>query len=300
MLLELAVGDAYGAGFEYAPDLVARQNDLSHYVQHPRHAIHPGQYTDDTQMSLAVAEAILSGQPWTPQLLADHFVAAFKRDPREGYARGFQTFLSHVQSGTQFLAEIRADSDKSGAAMRACPVGIFPSVAEVLDKGSLQAKLTHNTADGIAAANAAALMTHYFLYDLGPKSKVGSFLDTWIPGYAWSAPWRGEVKSKGWMSVRAALTAVVRNDRLSQMLRDCVNFTGDVDTVAAIALGAGACSKEVERDLPPHLVDTLERGVYGRIYIETLDRQLLVLAEQYRQAKGAGGLNALGPGSGGE
>jgi ADP-ribosyl-[dinitrogen reductase] hydrolase len=38
MLLELAIGDAYGAGFEYvSPDFVERYNDLSSYVQHPRH-----------------------------------------------------------------------------------------------------------------------------------------------------------------------------------------------------------------------------------------------------------------------
>ena len=34
-------------------------NDLSGYVQHPRHrGVWPGRYTDDTQMSLAVAEAL--------------------------------------------------------------------------------------------------------------------------------------------------------------------------------------------------------------------------------------------------
>ena len=90
MLVELAVGDAYGAGFEYASDALVRdRNDLSWYVQHPRHGIRPGAYTDDTQMSIAVAEAILSGERWTPALLARHFVTAFKRDRREGYARGF-------------------------------------------------------------------------------------------------------------------------------------------------------------------------------------------------------------------
>jgi len=38
MLLELAIGDAYGAGFEYVDaEMIRRQNDLSGYVQHPRH-----------------------------------------------------------------------------------------------------------------------------------------------------------------------------------------------------------------------------------------------------------------------
>jgi len=282
VLLELAVGDAYGAGFEYAPELIGRCNDLSRYVQHPRHAIRPGWYTDDTQMSLAIAETIVAGHPWTPQVLADAFVRAFKRDPREGYAGGFYTFLTQVRDGTEFLAQIRPDSDKSGAAMRACPLGVFPTIAEVREKSTIQAKITHDTPDGIAPAQAAALMAHYFLYDRGPKATLGQFLDTYVPGYSWSEPWVGKVKSKGWMSVRAAVTAVIRNERLSTLLRDCIAFSGDVDTVATIALGAAAGSREVEQDLPEHLIATLEQGPFGQAYLRALDEQLLACVACFR------------------
>lgn len=41
MLLELAVGDAYGAGFEYADEMIAKHNSLARYVKHPRHHIAP-------------------------------------------------------------------------------------------------------------------------------------------------------------------------------------------------------------------------------------------------------------------
>src|SRR5947208_3168886 len=100
MLVELAIGDACGAGFEYAADRIVReQNNLSAYIQHPRHGIKPGCYTDDTQMSIAVAEAIVSDEPWTPENLAQRFVAAFKRDPREGYAGSFYGFLQEVKDG---------------------------------------------------------------------------------------------------------------------------------------------------------------------------------------------------------
>jgi hypothetical protein len=71
VLIELAVGDAYGAGFEYVDQSAVRTgNDLSRYVAHPRHQIAPGSYTDDTQMSLAVAEAIVDHLEWTPEVLA--------------------------------------------------------------------------------------------------------------------------------------------------------------------------------------------------------------------------------------
>ena len=60
MLVELAIGDAYGAGFEYAsPQIVYSNNNLRAYIPHPKHPIIPGHYTDDTQMSIAIAEAII-------------------------------------------------------------------------------------------------------------------------------------------------------------------------------------------------------------------------------------------------
>ncbi|HLZ60189.1 MAG TPA: ADP-ribosylglycohydrolase family protein [Ktedonosporobacter sp.] len=278
MLLELAIGDAYGAGFEYVDmEMIERHNNLSRYVKHPSHHIKPGAYTDDTQMSLAVVEAMLSGKPWTAELLAQKFVDVFKRDPREGYAGGFYSFLQRVQNGQQFLREIRPDSDKSGAAMRAAPIGIYPTIQQVIELCSLQAAITHNTPDGINAAVAASLMTHYFVYDLGPKRELGSFLEWHVPGQ-WAKPWRGKVGSRGWMSVRAAITAVVNNRRMSDLLKACIQFSGDVDTVATIALAAGSCSSEIAQDLPVHLLATLENGAYGRDYIMRLDAQLLQMA----------------------
>jgi ADP-ribosylglycohydrolase len=275
MLVELAIGDAYGAGFEYASDpLVREHNDLSAYIQHQRHQIKPGCYTDDTQMSIAVAEAIVSGEPWTPALLAHHFVTAFKRDPREGYAGGFYQFLQEVRDGREFLKRIRPTSDKSGAAMRACPIGVFPSTGAVIERARVQAKLTHDTPTGTNAAVAAALMTHYLLYRLGPKAKLGEFLASLVPG-PWQGRWQGKVGSKGTMSVHAAVTAMVSCDRLSDLLKACIAYTGDVDTVAAIALGAASCSEEMEHDLPAHLVEGLENGPFGRGFLRDLDLRLM-------------------------
>lgn len=278
MLIELAVGDAYGAGFEYAPaEWVREHNDLSAYVRHPRHGIKPGCYTDDTQMSIAVAEAVVSGASWTPQLLAEQIVRAYWRDPREGYSRQFHAFLQTVTSGTEFLSRIRPHSERSGAAMRAGPVGVYRNTREVIERTRLQAALTHNTEGGIHAAVAAALMSHYFIHDLGLKYELPAFLNRHVPG-DWHLPWRGKVGSRGMMSVRAAVTAVIEHDSMRALLKACMAYTGDVDTVAAIALATGAHSREIRQDLPVHLIAGLEDGPYGRRYLEALDRRLLALA----------------------
>jgi ADP-ribosylglycohydrolase len=230
-------------------------------------------------MSLAVAEAILSGERWTPALLARHFVAAFRRDRREGYASRFYQFLTEVHDADEFLACIRPDSDKSGAAMRACPVGVFPSVGTVIERAKVQAAVTHDTPDGTNAAVAVALMTHYFLYRLGPKADVGRFLAAHVPG-PWEGRWAGKVGAKGMMSAHAAVTAVRDSGRMSDLLKACVAYTGDVDTVAAVALGAASCCDEVEQDLPEHLVLGLEDGPYGLRHLRELDARLLSLVRR--------------------
>ncbi len=285
MLIELAIGDAYGAGFEYAADRIVREkNDLTAYIQHPRHGIRPGCYTDDTQMSVAIAEAIVTDDPWTAEALAQRFVTAFRRDPREGYAGGFYAFLQEVRDGADFVACIRPESDKSGAAMRAGPIGVYRPMAEVIHRSTIQAAITHNTSDGIKAAVAAALMTHYFLYRLGPKSDLGAFLASHVPG-PWTNPWRGKVGAQGLMSVHAAASALMANDTMSSLLRACVALTGDVDTVAAIALAAGACSEEVAQDLPDHLISGLENGPFGRDFLRELDKRLMERVAEGKAAR---------------
>lgn len=276
MLVELAIGDAYGAGFEYAdPAFVTRHNTLSGYVRHPRHhGIGPGSYTDDTQLTLALAELRVSGAAWTPESVAQAFVTAFHRDPREGYARGFQAFLGTVHTGAEFLARIRPHSDKSGAAMRASPAGLLPTVADVLHHTDVQAKVTHDTPDGLASARAAALAVHYCHHDLGPVARIGPWIAERLGSQVWARPWQGEVGSKGVMSVRAALTALAAGGSLSSILRTCVAFTGDVDTVATVALAAASRSAEITADLPPVLVEGLENGPYGRDHLARVDARL--------------------------
>jgi ADP-ribosylglycohydrolase len=229
-------------------------------------------YTDDTQMSLAVAEALLQTSQPTELNWAQHFVDAFQRDRREGYAQRFHDFLLTVKDGSDFLARIKPKSDKSGAAMRALPVGFLPSAERVLQTAADQARVTHNTPGGIRSAQAVALSAHYLLHKVGAKQGLPSYLSQAL-GDGWFS-WQGSVGHAGMESARAALTSFARYDSMQAMLKDCVNWTGDVDTVAALAMGLAACSSEVHRDLPEVLHRNLENGPYGSLYLQKLDTTL--------------------------
>jgi ADP-ribosylglycohydrolase len=143
----------------------------------------------------------------------------------------------------------------------------------------VQARITHNTLAGVEAAQAAALAVHYCHFRLGPVADVTRWIDSRLltAGGAggWTEPWEGKVGSKGWMSVRAALTALTASRSLTELLRACVAFTGDTDTVATIAVAAASRSGEYAQDLPDALVYGLEDGEYGRRYLSGLDDELL-------------------------
>lgn len=278
MLLHGAIGDAYGAGFEFAGmEKVRRYNTLSRYEQHPVFPEIQGKYTDDTQMAIALAELLISGAAWTAENIADKFVECFKRDPRRGYAKRFHQFLTEIKDGAELLEKIHPKSERNGAAMRAYPLGFLKDELEIKEKCAVQAAVTHQTKKAIIAAEAIALSCHYFLYKKGSKEDLLLYLSD-IQKYKWVANWKGEVHVDGIESVEAVLTVLKNEDTLSGMLKESVNFGGDVDTVASLTLAIGSVAQSVENDLPKWLYTDLENGEYGRDYLRGLDEQLLTHA----------------------
>lgn len=286
MLVEIGIGDAYGAGFEMAKPsrLLEIKNDLKTYYQHNLPGfLPPGSYTDDTQMSIGIAEYMLDTDHWTEHLsldIANKWVEVYKRDPRNGYSRKFQAILDEISNGKELLEKIVPNSNKCGAAMRSCPIGYLPRVYNVLTFSRIQAKITHDTPEGIASSQIIAMASHYFIYDKGPKKDLLRFLEV-VGNYNlffenrtdfW--PLNQYCTSDAIPCVKAAISAVVRNSSLSECLKECIDYKGDVDSVAAMAVGIASCSKEVVNDLPKNLYDGLENGFYGLDYLKNLDNQL--------------------------
>lgn len=279
MLLALAIGDAYGAGFEFAErEKIEQHNNLLQYQQHGL-GINPGCYTDDTQMSLAIAELLIEQQPWTPLNIANKFVACYQRDRRLGYSSGFQHLLDNIQDGADLLAQIHPDSERNGAAMRAAPIGIISEIAPLLAFAKMQAQITHNTPIAIASAQAIALAAHYFIYQLGHKTKLTAFVSH-HSAMVWDDNWQDEVPCSAWETVNAVLTLLSHCNSATQILRQGVDFGGDVDTVTAVALAIASQSEQYQQDLPAFLIRDLEHGAYGVDYLQQLSAQLMALKHQ--------------------
>ena len=279
MLVEMGIADSYGAGREYAGvEFTRKSNDLRTYRPHHKWVeLIPGNYTDDTQMAIALAELMLEHKDnlsgITQLAWANKVVAVFKRDPHAGYAGGFYKLLQEVGDGAELLARITPHSHKNGGAMRAAPAGLLDDPKDVRDFAMWQASLTHATHEGMQAAAASALLVHGCRTGV-ERHLLDVYLVGLLPGHQWGVPWEGRVGAPGFEAVHAALTAIMKGNTLSNVLWECVNFTGDVDTVAAIAVAAASMHPEIPNNLHPDLYKGFETGPYGHKYLLDLDQRL--------------------------
>jgi ADP-ribosylglycohydrolase len=166
-------------------------------------------------------------------------------------------------------------SIKNGAAMRAYPIGVFDDALDVMEYAGIQAELTHNTMEGILSSEAVALMSHYTLYNKGRLKHIHQYLED-IQGINWDNNWGWEIECDGMQTVDAIVTLINSSpEKMSDILLDSVNFGGDVDTVASVALAIASNSDEVENDLPKILYKDIEKGRFGIDYIKKIDRKLM-------------------------
>lgn len=282
LLVRIGIADAYGAGAEYLK--FPRDNQLlgdilkfERYYPHPTHQMASAAWTDDTEMSVANARVLIEHDyPFTPLQFADAYVREFKEGgQRNGYAQGFQHFLKSVMSGTDFLARIRNDSDKNGAAMRAMPIGALPAIETVLETATVQACVTHNSPAGRFSARAVAAMAWLTLHTDTPLRELSHecasllYNESDAEDYQFEAalttPWDGSpVKTRGATPVSIttvhAVSFVLRCEpTLMGMLRRIISWGGDTDSVAAIAWGIAAPRFAAE-ELPSFMLADLEGG----------------------------------------
>ena len=172
--------------------------------------------------------------------------------------------------------------------MRSCPIGVYPDEWHVVELARKQASLTHNASHGQVSSATIALACHYFLYGLGPKKDLVHYLNN----HSYTAglfdndddlwPLGQRVSSEAFPCVKSAISAVVRNDSMAECLKECIDYTGDVDSIAAMAMGIASCA-ELVNDLPKNLYNGLENGEYGLSYLRELDQKLLKHVKSYHE-----------------
>ncbi len=243
-------GDVIGSAFEANP---TKREDFPLFPE-------GSTFTDDTVLTVAVADAILNNGDY------GHYLKLYGKEyPSAGYGMSFYLWI--------FANDSRPyNSWGNGSAMRASPVGFaFDSVERVLSEAKYSARVTHDHPEGIKGAQATALailmartgrgkaeirneIARRFSYDLYRT------VEEIRPGYSFDVSCQG--------SVPQALIAFFDSENYEDAVRKAVSLGGDSDTQACIA---GGVAQAFYRKIPEHIVEEVRKRLPDE-FLDVIDK----------------------------
>ena len=223
MLMGAILGDIAGSIYEFDPH---KSTDIN--IQDKRM-----DYTDDTIMTIAVADWILNDKLHTEKGLVERMQQWGRRYPHPMGAYG-----------NMFAQWLRTDNPKpynswgNGSAMRVSAVGFaFDTLEETMNVAKKCAEVTHDHPEGIKGAQATAAAI--FMARTGsPKEVIRRYItdtfgynldrscDDIRPTYGFDGSCQGTVPE--------SIIAFLDSKDYEDALRLCISLGGDADTMGAI------------------------------------------------------------------
>ena len=201
-------------------------------------------FTDDTVMTIAVADALLNGG--TPDNFIDSMKSIGRLYPRAGYGGGFRKWLFSDDRKPY-------NSWGNGSAMRVSPCGWFAkSIGEAEALAERSAAVTHNHPEGIKGAQATAAAIYLARLE-EPMDRIREYLerkysynlsrtlDEIRPEYAFNESCQGTVPE--------AIIAFLESHGFEDAIRNAISLGGDSDTLAAITGGIAEAYYGIPADI---------------------------------------------------
>lgn len=190
----------------------------------------PGsRFTDDTVLSVATAEAILTGEPYA--VLYQRFYQLY---PEAGYGPRFAQWASAASPDPY-------GSYANGSAMRISPLSwACETLEQVLAEARRSAECSHDHPEAIAGAQAAALAGFLARQGAG-KAEIRREMTARF-GYDLSPTLADLRRTHGWSlrcaeTLPPALIAFHESHDYESALRNAISLGGDSDTLACICGG---------------------------------------------------------------
>lgn len=293
-LIGTAIGDSLGARIEGMPEF-----------QHV-HDIAP-RYTDDTVMTLGVAESLIVRRGYDYWDMIDRFVRDYEQEPWRRYGMGIPRIFRMVKSGRMGFGMLDRQiypegSFGNGAAMRVAPVGLlYHDDPRMLREVAYHtASITHSNVlalEGAALqACAVALAVHTDPENIKTKEFIGA-----LRMFTKAGPYQEKLKAivrllegdaakeqvvkelgngvEALNSVPTAIYSFLANHGFESAVTYAVGLGGDADTIGAMSGAiAGACYG-IE-----HLPDRWKEKVENKEKIEVLAKKLWEVKESLKTA----------------
>jgi ADP-ribosyl-[dinitrogen reductase] hydrolase len=267
-LLGLAVGDALGAPLEFlhrSTILERYSGEVADMVGGGWLNVLPGEYTDDTQMALCIAESLVEKEDFDALDIARRFVAWYAKGPKDvgnTTARALAYLESHPNEWNGGLVTADSNSAGNGGLMRCAPVALLFAgrEPELIRASATSSQITHGEQRAVDSCVALNLAIDLYLTDGDTdwESRLLSRLKESVrneevrqvvANLATKA--YAELEPSGFCldSLECALWCVVKSDGLEEAVIRAINLGGDADTIGAIT-GALAGARWGEEQIP--------------------------------------------------
>ena len=230
-------------------------------------------FTDDTVMTLAVAEWLMSDPKHRPETLVTCMQRLGRKYPHAGYGGMFRKWLSSNNPQPY-------NSFGNGSAMRVSPVGLYAnSLEEALELARITASVSHNHPEGIKGAQAIAGCVFIKKTEWADSEEIRHFVNERIgydldfelekirDNYGFDVTCQGSVP----IAIKAYLERSIYPPE--KALRLAISMGGDSDTIGAMTasiasakgfsvLGGGFSTELIEQCralLPADLLDINDR-----------------------------------------
>ena len=283
-LVGCAIGDALGNAFEmklanYAPlqewDGMFKEGGTFWWGQ-------PGQYTDDTLMSMALATSLLEHQGFNPEDVGLKYLAWMESGNTRGIGGTTAAALTNLKLGSTYKTSGLTHNDGkpaagNGTAMRASPIGLWyrNNIPKLLEVAVTDAAITHNSLEPKMGSVAVALGTAFLangshdpmtvlleVKDIVTESIVQDKLELAVSHLKNETDVHvalAEIGSRGYVpeTVGAAFYCLAATDNFRDAVVLAIKAGGDTDTTAAI-VGAMAGSFYGLDAIPSEYKDNVE------------------------------------------
>lgn len=258
VLLGTAIGDALGVPFEtklvnYEPLM---EWDGKTYLGSVHHKLSPGQYSDDTQMSLMVAESLVENHGFNPDDLAKRYVDWMVSGRARGWGKTTLLAIQNLLSGKHWSESGVAGSEGNGTAMRAAPFGVYfrNDIRSLVEIVKIDSAITHASPEAEAGAIAIAVASAYavnndttdilekiwkHLPDSKVKNTIYSLSSLINSPYIQPAQALSILGTKANVkeTVPSALYCFIKYNNYHEAVVAAIKAGGDTDTTAAIVGG---------------------------------------------------------------
>lgn len=258
MLLYTGIGDAYGLGFEFcSKEHIEKNNDVLDYKKREKdskgwkgHFL--GQYSDDTDCSLAVITTLLS---MDGMFDVKYFLISWKgwlaKNPERGYSKLTKEQLLNLSD--QEIINSERNSVSNGCLMGAHFLGLLPSQEKFAKACVAKCLPMHANPECVEATTFLAYLAHNLYYktsDLQDAIKMIKMKHVFC-----ASKERVECNAKS--TVNGILYALEGKNKID-VLKRSVEIGGDTDSVASIALGLHSLNAKEGDVLPENFYTKLE------------------------------------------